>query len=136
MAFDFAIVSDGGCIRKPGRTPRAYGSYQITGNRGEPVVGRLEFGDRTSNEAEYLSMIAGLERLISMLEDNGLDPKDASVLLITDSQLVHGQVCRGWKVNAQHLRPLVKKEIDLKGRFGRSFIDRTGRENIVPILGH
>jgi ribonuclease HI len=52
---------------------------------------------KTNNEMEY----AALLEAFSLAKEGDT--------ILTDSQLVHGQVCKGWKVNYEHLRPLVAK---------------------------
>jgi ribonuclease HI len=52
---------------------------------------------KTNNEMEYAALLEALSIA-----------KEGDTIL-TDSQLVHGQVCKGWKVNYEHLMPLVAK---------------------------
>ncbi len=52
----------------------------------------------TNNEAEYEAVLAALYYL------KGINKNKEDCTIYTDSQLVHGQVVRGWKCNFEHLR--------------------------------
>lgn len=65
-------------------------------SRKAPIVARLR-ENKTNNEMEYAGLLEALTHA------------EVGDELITDSQLVVGQVLGGWKVNAAHLRPLVEK---------------------------
>jgi len=54
-----------------------------------------EFDRGTNNEMEYTALIHALS-----------DPRADRATIYTDSQLLVGQLTQGWKVNAEHLRPL------------------------------
>jgi len=53
--------------------------------------------EKTNNEMEYIALIEALESCSEGDE------------IFTDSQLVVGQVTKGWKVTKEHLFPLVMK---------------------------
>jgi len=74
---------------------------------------------KTVNEEEYLGVIAALKMC---------QPGDS---VFTDSQLVFGQVCRGWKCNHDHLRTLRDEAMALKGarRAGLQWVGRN--ENVA-----
>jgi ribonuclease HI len=64
----------------------------------EDRIIRKELAEKkTNNEMEYAAL----------LEAFSLSKEGDTVL--TDSQLVQGQVCKEWKVNYEHLKPLVAK---------------------------
>lgn len=52
---------------------------------------------KTNNEMEY----AALLEAFSLAKE--------SDTILTDSQLVQGQVCKGWKINYEHLKPLAAR---------------------------
>jgi ribonuclease HI len=64
---------------------------------GDQVIRKTLAEKKTNNEMEY----AALLEAFALAKEHDI--------IMTDSQLVHGQVCKGWKVNYEHLRPLVAK---------------------------
>ncbi len=62
----------------------------------EPKV--TEYDQGTNNEMEYGALIEALS-----------DSRSQGATIYTDSELVVGQVIRGWKVKADNLRPLVER---------------------------
>ena len=54
-----------------------------------------EYDHGTNNEMEYTALIQALS-----------DPRSDAGTIFTDSQLLVGQLTRGWKVRAENLRPL------------------------------
>ncbi len=69
--------------------------FAVVFSDGRPPLVRILSEKKTNNEMEYAALISALKHA---------KPKDA---LFTDSQLLVGQVCQGWKVKALHLKPLV-----------------------------
>ena len=88
------------------------------------------------NEAEYRRLIAGLKDLAGRIQRVGKAPADYSLLVHTDSQLMVGQVTRGWQVKAANVRPLVDEAATLIQTFGRCDLVKVPREEIVRVLGH
>ncbi|MFH1182018.1 MAG: RNase H family protein [Candidatus Woesearchaeota archaeon] len=64
---------------------------------GEKIIRKQLAEKKTNNEMEYAALLEAFA--IAKKGD----------IILTDSQLVHGQVCKGWKVNYEHLKPLVAK---------------------------
>src|SRR5262249_6257499 len=97
----YRIVFDGGSLGNPGR---GNGSFAISGPGGYGVKETLSYderGDRvTNNEAEYLTLIAALERLA---RDLGERAGRARVSVRGDSQLVISQLRGAWKVRKEEL---------------------------------
>jgi len=54
-----------------------------------------EFDRGTNNEMEYTALIHALS-----------DPRSEGATIYTDSQLLVGQLTKGWKVRAENLQPL------------------------------
>lgn len=93
------IWFDGGAAPNPGK---AYGSYEIQGIGLTHKSLRQQFGEPlTSNQAEYLSLIAALKWL-----SHHATPATDRLEIWTDSQLVCHQVRGLWKVRVPHVREL------------------------------
>jgi ribonuclease HI len=131
---EYSIVFDGGAIGNPGH---GYGSFEITGPGGVHVLERLEFGEEgermTNNEAEYLTLIIALERLLSMIKE---DPKQVTVSIHGDSVLVINQVNGKWKIKKPHLQKLRDQVVGLLNQFRGFELQWHSRLNSVWILGH
>jgi ribonuclease HI len=94
---------------------------------------RREYGANvTNNEAEYRTLIAGLEDLA----DRVGDPADTDVVVLGDSQLVMHQVRGEWRVKAANLRPHVAAAQRLARRFRHVEFRWHRRDRSVRLLGH
>jgi ribonuclease HI len=134
----YCIYCDGGCSQNGSQEARAYASYSLEARTGQKQVVRLKDLPRvtTNNEAEYVALIFALVDLRGRIERAGKRPRDYTVAVHTDSQLVVGQLTRGWKVKAANLRPLVDEAAVLLETFGRCDLVKVPRDEIVRILGH
>jgi ribonuclease HI len=135
VVSDYTITFDGGSRGNPGY---GYGSYQIVRARdGKTRIRRLDFpGRRTNNEAEYLTLIQALQELADGIRKKGGDPRDCSVEVRGDSQLVIRQVEGKWKVREPHLLPLRDRARELLNQFGQTRLTWQRREKSVAVLGH
>jgi ribonuclease HI len=135
VVSDYTITFDGGSRGNPGY---GYGGYQIVRARdGKTRTRRLEFPGRlTNNEAEYLTLIEALQELADGIRKNGGDPRDCSVEVRGDSQLVIRQVEGRWKVHEPHLVPLHDRARELLNQFGQTCLTWQRRDKSVAILGH
>src|SRR4051812_25458972 len=101
MLAEYSIVFDGGALGNPGK---GYGSFEIIGPGDFRVLQRLSFSDQgeviTNNEAEYMTLIAALERLLVEL---GEEAKSANLTIHGDSMLVINQVNGDWKIKKPQL---------------------------------
>jgi len=70
-------------------------------SEGSEVIGTGE--SMTNNVAEYTALIRVLERIRRLRLDK------EKIVLMSDSQLVVGQMAWGWKVKKEHLLPLYTK---------------------------
>ena len=133
--MDYTLIFDGGSRGNPGP---AFGSYAIIRNAdGWRRIVRLDFeGELTNNEAEYETLIAGLQALIDHIEQAGGDPQRFSVEVRGDSRLVIHQVAGRWKVRKHHLRPLWDRARELLQRFGAYELTWQPRETTQAVLGH
>jgi ribonuclease HI len=130
----YTLVFDGGSIGNPGK---GYGSFQVTNARGAKLGDRFDFSPAgesiTNNQAEYLTLIASLERLQKILGDRA---SRATLDIRGDSQLVINQLLGRWKVNHPELRPLHEQARSLLNAFGRTELRWHDRANSVRALGH
>jgi len=131
----YTLIFDGGSLGNPGP---GYGSYILVHNvDGKQRVKRLRFGEEmTSNEAEYRTLIAGLEDLVSTIHKAGRSPQQFSLEVRGDSRLILYQVARRWKTKQPHLMPLRDKVEELLEEFGSITLIWQRREKSEKILGH
>jgi ribonuclease HI len=130
----YEIIFDGGSLGNPGH---GYGSFSIVGPGNYSARCALDFdylGNAvTNNQAEYLTLITALERLIS-------DAKgrlgEVHVSILGDSQLVVSQVCGTWKVRHVDLQPLHAAVLRRLAMFGGSTVRWHPRARSVEVLGH
>jgi ribonuclease HI len=132
---DYAITFDGGAQGNPGP---GYGSFALTrGSDGKSDLVRLDFGRvMTNNEAEYESLIAGLQGLIERIEAAGRAPGDFTVEVRGDSALVIHQVQGDWKTKDDRMRLLRNRVRELLARFKGHRLTLQGRDESVRALGH
>ncbi len=130
----YVLVFDGGSRGNPGP---AYGSFRIQ-PVGHPagVPERLTLGRGTNNEAEYKTLIAGLEALQGWIRADGKAPGDVEVEVRGDSLLVIEQLRGRWKVRNERMRQLNEKAARLLLPFGRVRLVHQPRGASVRILGH
>lgn len=126
------IYVDGGC--KSNQIPErreAYGSYIIMKNGIALSSKKMNYGNKTNNESEYLSVIMSVLGVIDYFENY---PEPDSVTINTDSQLVVNHYQNAWQCT-EHLviyRDILKIFLKDKGYK----IKYVPREEIVKILGH
>ena len=129
LAPAIEVYADGGCAGNGTDHQKAYGSYKI----GDWTPVRQVYGNRTSNEAEYLALIDALRALNAFQKTVPL--KGIEIIAYTDSKLLEGQLTKRWKVLKPHLRPLVDEAGLLLRDTGAKLV-RVGREKMVEVLGH
>lgn len=135
----YRVWCDGGCANNGNRgLARGYASFLLETCTGKQQTVRLDNlpGVTTNNEAEYVAFISALVDLRGRIERAGKSPRDYSVAIYTDSQLVVGQLTQDWKVKATNLRPLVEEAVVLMRTFGRCDLVKVPRDKIVRVLGH
>lgn len=132
---DYILVFDGGSMGNPGP---GYGSYALirTGDGKKRVV-RLDFGGEvTNNEAEYDTLIAGLNDLIQKLSEANRKPSEFSIEVRGDSSLAINQVSGVWKARDERMRARRNQVRELLGHFAASRLVLQPRQDSVRILGH
>jgi len=132
---DYVLVFDGGSLGNPGP---GYGSYAVVrASDGQKRVVRLDFGgEMTNNEAEYDTLIAGLNDLIQRLTEAKRSPSELSIEVRGDSSLVINQVSGVWKAKDERMRARRNRVRELLGRFAASRLVLQPRQESVKILGH
>lgn len=89
-------------------------------------IGR-SIGETTNSVADYTALIEGLE----MALDKGVD----EVNVFVDSPLIAGHLLKGYRIRADHLRPLVEQVRQLLDQFPRWSLTRVPRKlNLEPDL--
>ncbi|MER3437857.1 MAG: hypothetical protein C4346_09870 [Chloroflexota bacterium] len=127
----YEIVFDGGSLGNPGQ---GYGSFELRNPTGKTLQEQLTFGDQvTNNQAEYLTLIAALERLLDLLGNRA--PR-VRLIVRGDSQLVIRQLQGAWKVRNPDLKPLHARVVDLLRQFGSFELVWQPRRESVKVLGH
>lgn len=130
----YSVVFDGGSRGNPGPS---YGSYVLQEEDRPPARPvRLEFGQATNNEAEYLILIAALESLLSILEAQDQSSARVALDIKGDSQLVIKQLQGEWKAKNARLRALRDRVHNLLMHFKSVNLSHQSREESVEILGH
>lgn len=131
---DVTLVFDGGSLGNPGK---GYGSFLTTGLVATPQPVRLDYpGTRTNNEAEYMTLIAGLRHIIEQAEKSGGSSRALKVRILSDSQLVVEQVSGRWKVRNEGLKPLHQQAREMLARFATWELTWHPRAQSVRLLGH
>lgn len=119
------IICDGG---KRGGV--AYGSYKIYTASGILIEHKqIVWGEKTSNEAEYLTMLMAIRKGKQFLTED-----ESEINILTDSSLVKEQVEGNWRCNYKHLqviRDKIREELD-----DNITISHVPRNIIFQHLGH
>lgn len=120
---------DGGCNNIT--HSNSYGSFIIFNKNGFAEHKTFVLKTRTSNEAEYESLIMLLEYI---LEFEGHE--DYFWRIYSDSKLIVNQMIGKWGIRAKNLKPLHKKAVELLNRIPHRWLDWTSRKNVESVLGH
>ena len=97
------IYTDGGSYNNQHSNKRdAFGSFMV---ENEKKQHRFKYGNKTNNEAEYLTLIKALHNIKKRTE--------TEFVLFTDSQLITKQLADTWKCKNEKLQPLYQEAQDL-----------------------
>jgi ribonuclease HI len=133
------IVSDGGSKGNGAPDAFAYGSYTVScveagTHKHESLI--FESG-MTNNEAEYLTLITAIRDIKDAFEHVGFNVKrDMEFLIKVDSQLIIGQLKKGWKVKAHNLKLMAAEAGRLIDAFGKVAFEQISGQEMKSILGH
>lgn len=134
-----AVVFDGGGHLGPAYGP-IFGSYRITMGDEELFLAEgLDLGMGTSNDAEFVTLIAALEKTLDLCAEDGIGSKRVELHAFGDSQLVVRALVtfrRPSKIKAPNLKPLRDEAKGLSEQFGAFDIFWQPREKSVEVLGH
>lgn len=132
---DYTLIFDGGSQGNPGI---GFGSYVLVRNIDQKKrTKRLKFGDMvTNNQAEYRALIAGLEDLTNTTQTAKRSPREFSIEVRGDSQLILYQVAKKWKTKELDLQPLRDRVEELLEEFGRYTLTWQQRDKTEKVLGH
>ena len=107
MSKKVLIFTDGGAEPNPG--PGAIGVV-IQNQQGETIATiSRSVGTVTNNQAEYMAVIAALEKALSLGYDD--------VEMRADSELIVRQINGRYKVKNTALKPLYQKVVELQSQF-------------------
>lgn len=128
------LIFDGGSLGNPGK---GYGSFQLTFDGTRLPIKELEFGnDVTNNQAEYRTLLEGLNEALHLLDSNNISPRDVVIDILTDSKLVVEQVNGRWKVKNAGLKPLCQLARERLTQFGQAQLTWHPRAKSFEVLGH
>lgn len=112
------VYVDGGSRGNPGPSAAAAVAYFQDGSKAG--TRKLYLGKRTNNEAEYIAVIEGL-KLAKTLGAK-------KVLLRLDSELIHRQIIRRYRVKSDRLMALFNQVEKLKGGFEEVLFEHISRD--------
>ena len=127
---------DGGCNNRT--HSNAYGSFMVFGENRVIRTETFILDSKTSNQAEYGSMI----KLLEFIDEYMHEHTGTKWTVYCDSKLTVKQTVAGWKVNNPILKRLNRRARSLYKRVNsREFRNRVEiiwipREGIVEVLGH
>ena len=133
---DFTAYVDGGCNNRT--HSNAYGSFMVFGKNEVIRTETFILDSKTSNQAEYESMIRLLEFINWYMKYH----RGIKWTVYCDSKLTVKQTVAGWKVNNLVLKRLNRRARNLYKRVkSREFKNQVEiiwipREGIVEVLGH
>ena len=128
------MLFDGGSRGNPGPS---YGSYQLRlPGAAAPRLCRCTFGRMTNNEAEYATLIAGLETLAQALKQAGIPANQIRLHVRGDSQLVLAQLAGEWRVRNPRMQAYWARARDLLDAYDSVAFRRVPRWRVVKALGH
>ena len=119
--MDLYIYTDGASRGNPGKSASG---YLILDSSNKPLLKEVFYnGRKTNNFAEYIAIIAALEKVAKMYgyENN--------LILTSDSELVVKQINGLYKVKERVLKKLNKRVIELAGKFKSCRFQNAKREN-------
>lgn len=136
---------NGGSVEK-----NAYGSFQCRVDDTIQDIQRVSFGvGYTNNEAEYMTLIAALQHILKIYDEDDID-----LAIQGDSELIRNQIgtivdkatfnnkpstviwLDVWRVKKLHLLPLRNKARELLEQFTSFTYTHIPRDEVVQILGH
>jgi len=119
--MSYKLYTDGASRGNGTKNQRAGAGAVIKDSQGNTISEVWEYlGSATNNEAEYHSLIMGIGEVLR------LDIRKIDIYM--DSNLVCKQVCGGWRVRKEHLKPLRKRVTTLLDKFDHWSLNHIRRE--------
>lgn len=124
------MIFDGGA--RPTNPGNGYGSFQIADEQSVIETVRKEYGSPvTNNQAEWLTLLAGLERVIEKYGTSGFE-----LCVSGDSAIAVYGAAKKWKVRHPGLRPIAERVWALAAQLDSVSFQWHPRSQSVASLGH
>ncbi len=135
--IELTLICDGGSLNNGTPNSIGYGSFMIyTPTYSKGKIHERQFGlGITSNEAEYMALIAALEHVRDAFSSVAANLKAIEITIRTDSQMIIGHITEHWKTKV-HLVPLRNKAVELCDLFARTNFVKMDGDDMKEILGH
>ena len=119
-----------------GTPGQGYGAYSVQSPGRKAVVKRAEFGSNyTVAQAEYDTLLAGLQYIIERLTVTNRAPIQAALDIKTDSDALVNQLEGHFKVKNSGLKSRYTQAMELLEQFGAWQIEWQSTEETVKALG-
>ncbi len=131
--MELSVVFHGATRGTPGQ---GYGAYSVQSPGRKAVIKRAEFGPNyTVAQAEYDTLLAGLQYIIERLTVTNRAPLQAALDIKTDSDALVNQLEGHFKVKDSGLKARYTQAMDLLEQFGAWQIEWQSTEETVKSLG-
>ena len=131
--MELLVVFHGATRGTPGQ---GYGAYSVQSPGRKAVIKRAEFGPNyTVAQAEYDTLLAGLQYIIERLTVTNRAPIQAALDIKTDSDALVNQLEGHFKVKDSGLKARYTQAKDLLEQFGAWQIEWQSTEETVKALG-
>ena len=142
---DYLVIFDGGSKGNPGR---GYGSYMLVAQSRSAAMRKAgthyrwrrrtaDFGNnQTNNMAEYQALLHGLDDVTETLAQHDANPRDYTIVVLGDSELVVKQLRGEYRVKDEKMQQYYSAARDKLDRFKDRTIRHHDRAYSVQLLGH
>jgi ribonuclease HI/quercetin dioxygenase-like cupin family protein len=131
--MELLVVFHGATRGTPGQ---GYGAYSVQSPGRKAVIKRAEFGPNyTVAQAEYDTLLAGLQYIIERLTVTNRAPIQAALDIKTDSDALVNQLEGHFKVKDSGLKARYTQAVELLEQFGAWQIEWQSTEETVKALG-
>ena len=131
--MELLVVIHGATRDTPGQ---GYGAYSVQSPGRKAVVKRVEFGPNyTVAQAEYDTLIAGLQYIIERLTVTNRAPIQVGLDIKNDSDSLVNQLLGQYKVKDAGLKSRHTQAMEMLGQFGEWQVEWQSTEETVKLLG-
>ena len=136
--FHYDILCDGGCLNQGTDQASCYGSWRLrTANGKSDLISKKPFPEgMTNNQAEYLAVIMSVEDLLCRIRGAKKLPKDFSVRIMSDSELIINQINGTYRTKNSYLMKLKHRSLDLLMQLEKFEMVKVPEFFVKTILGH